>query len=331
MSKTIVSVIAFDLKLSKGITMDEMFHWMVLEEKNAIKANGYASQIIPQLHNDYIFGALISYKGDKSFLTTLNGEKGLSIKKILLDENQNSTQASIFCIEPTSQSGMFFSYHGGVSATSFANTLKKIHDKLRLSKIRELKKEKPGAKNINLRQTAFSGEFSLVVKFTQLDMETLLQQFSNVSSMEVCLGPAIEPESMFRPFQALAKGFKTVVDLDGNQSPDGKIKAIRTFYNSIKEKKAIKSFKVAGKAIAGEKLSSQIGENLNHFGKMYLDDYINLLPSDDDVWDDFITCAATDKLLEIVKKNVAVIPPPKAVGSWKTLQNKKDIPKNQET
>lgn len=158
-------------------------------------------------------------------------------------------------------------------------------------------------------------------------METLLQQFSNVSSMEVCLGPAIEPESLFRPFQAFAKGFKTIVDLDGNQSPDGKIQAIRAFYNLIKEKKAIKSFKVAGKAIAGEKLSSQIGDNLHHFGKMCLDDYINLLPGDEDVWDDFIKCVATEKLLEIVKKNVAVIPQPKAVDSWKTLQNKKDISK----
>lgn len=328
MSKTVVSVIAFDLNFSKGITMDEMFHWMVLEENNLIKANGYSSQIISQIHEGYIFGTLIAYKGDKSFLTTLKGDKGLSIKRILLSENQNSTQASIFCIEPTSQSGMFFSYHGGVSPTSFANTLKKIHDKLRLSKTREQKKEKSGAKN---KGEELTGEFSLVVKFTQLDMDTLLEQFSNVSSMEVCLGPAIEPESMFRPFQSLARGFKTVVDLDGNQSPDGKIQAIRSFYNSIKEKKAIKSFKVAGRAIAGEKLSSQIGENLNHFGRMYLDDYITLLPSDEDVWDDFIKCKATEKLLETVKKNVAVIPPPKSVESWKTMQNKKDIPQSQES
>jgi len=326
MTKTIVSTVAFELGFSEGISMDEMFHWMVIKEKTAIKASGCSCQIITQLHEGYIFGALIAYKGDRNFLTTLEDEKALSIKRISLAENQNNTQASIFCIEPTSKSGMFFSYHGGASATSLGAILKKIHDGLRLSKIKELKKEPGGAKS----KEAYKGEFSLTVKYTQLDMDKLLNMYSDVDSMEVTLGPAIEPESLFRPFLGLAKQFKTIVNLEGGQLSDGKLNAVRKFYNSIAEKKAIKSFKVAGRGLMGEKLTQKLGENLDHFGTMYLDDYISLLPKDEDVWDDFIQCEATAYLLNVIRKNVAVIPKPRPVSTWKQMLNAKDSPNSLE-
>lgn len=324
MTKTVVNVIAFDLHFAQGITMDDLFQFMVIKQKEPIKVGGYTCQIISQLHEGYIFGTLIANKGDKSFLTTVQEGSSLKVKKITLADNQNSTQASIFCIEPLSKSGMFYVSHGGVSATSLSAVLRKVHDSSRREAMRALQKEKKSHLK-EIQQKYFSGEFRFVLKFTKLDLNSLLNQYQNIKSIEIAMGPAIEPSSIFRSLSSYAKGVKTVIDLDGKQSPQGKIAAVRAFWNSITNKDMVRAFKVAGQGLAGGTLSSRFGENLEHFGSEFLDDYLNKLPGDDVDWDEFVKSQAAVDLLKIVRQNIAVIPSPPPVSDWKTKKNVKDL------
>jgi hypothetical protein len=324
MTKTVVNVVAFDLSFSNGITVDDLFQFMVLNQKIPISVGGYTSQIISQIHQGFIFGIFIANKGDKSFLTTVQDGTKLKVKKIILDENQTSTQASVFCIEPGSRSGMFYTYHGGVSVHSFSELLRKIHDKARREAVKTLQKEKK--KYIkDLLVQYFSGEFRFKVKFTQLDLDSLLEKYQNISSVEIAMGPAIEPSSIFRPLTSFASGFKTVVDLDGKQSPQGKIAAVRAFLNSVTNRSMMRAFKIAGKGLSGEPLTAKFGQNLDHFGSFFLDDYLAKLPGDDVDWDKFVECEAAVELLKIVRQNVAVIPSPPPVSDWKTRKNIKDL------
>lgn len=329
MAKTVVKIMAFDLYFSNGISMDDLYQYMILNDKKPFTVNGYTCQIISKIHHGYIFGILIANKGDKSFLTTVQDGSVLKVKKIVLAENQNSTQASIFCIEPGSKSGMFYAYHGGVSATSFGEFLRKIHDQSRRYAVKLMQQEKK--KHLkDLQKQYFSGEFKLVIKFTQLDMDALLNSYQNIKSVEIAMGPAIEQSSMFRPFLSFAKGVKTVINLDGNQSPGGKINAVRDFWNSVKDKRTVLALKIAGKTLSGQDRNAQYGENVDHFGSLLLDEYINKLPGDDGDWDQFLKCEAAKDLLDIVRKNVAVIPAPILESAWKTKQNVKDINREEE-
>jgi hypothetical protein len=330
MSKTAVKLIGFDLTFSKGISIDDYFHWLVASEGKPISANGYTNYIFSDLHENYIVGLVICYKGDKKILATRMENNQLNIDKIELKSNQESTQATIFCIEPTSKTGMFYSYHGGVSRSNFASILGKIHDKIKASKIKEKIKElsklgKPSKKNKYDATEDYNGSFVFNVRVQTHDIDTLISQFSEVSDVEITMGPAIQLSSELRPLQNVLNSVSTKFNLSRESDTAQKKSAIRDIWNTLTNKQAARTLKMSGKAMTGVQLDRQIGENLEHYDQIYLDDYIDLLP--ETKWSDYKDSEAIIRLIKKVKSRPLVIPEPKEVSNWKILPNKKDYGK----
>lgn len=330
MTKTVVKLIGFDLTFASGINIDDFFHHLVISENNSIKAGGYQNYVIANLHKNYIVGVLLCYKGDKRLLATRNVNEELEIDKIELSDDQQSTQASIFCLEPVSKSGMFYSYHGGVSITNFAKVLKSIHDTIKKAKIKEKSRElsklkSPSKKNQKDSRTAYIGDFSLNIKVREHDINTLISSFSDFSACEINLTPAVQLNSKFRALSNVASGYRTYVPLNGAKSADDKRNALQAVWDQIKHKDEIKGLKIWGKALTGAALDAKIGENIQHYQEMYLDDYIDLLP--DSTWSKYTESEALENIVKVMRDQPLVFPAPPSDRKWKTLLNKKDIAK----
>ncbi len=323
MSKTTVHLMAFDFNFSKNITMDDFHYWMEMLEKQDIKANGYTCKIMSTLKDGYIVGLILSYKGDKKILATRDDKSELVIDKISLTSDQNSTQASVFCIEPTSQSGMFYSYHNGIAVGLFGEFFKKIHDKSRLEKIKSKQVEKPNKNQAKIKSEFFPGEFNLHIKSTKADMEFILENMSDVNSVDITMGPAVDPAPMFRSLIPFANKFSTKISLEGKQSATNKIGAVRTLLKDIEKQASLISYKVRGKNLTGRNIDFKMGENVEHFGEYNLDDFIEMLPAEK--WIDFTDCGALNVLMEKMKKNVAVFKKPSPIESWKFKKTKAEL------
>jgi hypothetical protein len=334
MTKTVVKLIGFDLSFSAGISVDDFFHYLVLAETDSVRAGGYQNFIIADLHKDYIVGVLLCYKGDKMLLATRNQDEALAIDKIRLSADQKSTQASVFCIDPTSKSGMFYSYHGGVSVNNFAGVLKAINDRVKKDKISGKTKELSRLNSSTSKargdaKSSYSGDFMLNVKVREHDIETLISSFSDFSSCEISLSPSIQISSSFTPLLNIASSYRMYVSLSGAVNSDDKRGAIRRIYDNIRYKGEIKALKVMGKALTGVAHDAKIGDNIEHYQQIFLDDYIDLLPND--TWDKYLESAALEKIVSAMMAHPLVFPAPKPIDSWKTLLNRKDLISRSET
>lgn len=328
MTKTVVNLIGFDLTFSNGISVDDFFHWMVSAENTPIPVNGYTNYIFTDIVDKFIVGLIICYKGDKKILATRKEKDSLEIDKIELKFNQESTQASIFCLDPTSKCGMFYSYHGGVSKINIAKIFQKIHNKIKESKIkekaRELSKlEKPTKINKEKARETFSENFNFNVKVRSLDIDKLLDEFSEYKELEITLSPAVEPAPAFRPLKSMTSSFRTLIRLDGTSNNSRKRDAIKNLWNNYKQGDTIKALRIAGKAMHGVAHDAKIGENLEHYDQLYLDDFIDILP--DKKWEDYKDSEAVKRAIRKIRANPLIVPPPKAVSTWKKLINKKDV------
>jgi hypothetical protein len=328
MTKTEVKLLAFDLSFSTGITIDDFYRWMVASEEASITANGYTNHILVDIHQNYIVGVALCFKGDRKILATSEEGDLLSVEKIELKDNQNSTQAAIFCIDPNSLCGMFYSYHGGVSKSNFGNLLSKIHEKSLNEKIKGKATElsdfgKKSGSFFQKAQTYFPGQFTINFKFKSHDIDTLLSSFSQFNSLEMTISPALEQTSAFQPIINMSKSVRTAISFDGKISNEHKRSAILNWWHAQKNKELISKLKVVGKAVFGTALEEQLGDNLEHFDKLFLDDYIDALPNKD--WRDYLNSEILKRLMKNVSSNSLIMPIAKPASTWQTSLTKKDI------
>lgn len=327
-TKTLVKTMAFGLGFSKNVLIDDFFKWTVNFERTPQVLGGYKHYIICDTHDNYIVGLILSLKGDRRILATRNENEKLNVDKIELAKNQDSTQATMFCLEPSSKSGMLFNYHGGVPITTFSKLFEKIHNKARNElvnlKAREIARStSPNRSHKRKAEDYYSGRFNFNLKVKELDIKALLDDFSKFNSLSISISKAVPDGSIFRPLMPHSKKSHVTFNLSDSKNSKSVRDAIMEVWNGFKEKHAIEAFKVIGRSLYGTELQERLGENVEHFHQMYLDDYIDLLPEDE--WRNYIDSDALHFLIEKVQEHPAVIPLPMPLANWKKSKTRKDL------
>ena len=308
---TSVKVVGFELIFSKNIEFGEFFQR--LESKEKIKEKLGTRDVI--LYTDeldgYVVGLLLSYKGDKkSFITEEASHEKLAISKQKLRKGQHSSEANIFVINPESKMGLFYQYFGSISSSSFSRYLKVVHDRVKRNNIKEKKKEVKGAGKVSNEKAGkeaeiyFEGDFEFIVKATEKDIDKVLSSYQSISGVDVSVEGAIPDAHIFSPpagyisTSSFHVGFKRNKGAAFLEQVKSHVKGI---VKKVKDTERDRVLKVMGKTFSGEEMATYIGDNLECFGEMDYDRYVDFLP--DDYWENYLSSMAVKNIIKIIGEN----------------------------
>lgn len=327
MTKTKVNTSAFRMSLGPHVSFDELRATIISEESSEIRANGFGNQVLMDVREGYLIGLILTFKGDKLILGTKGQQRDIKATRLSLRKNERSTQVSLFCLHPVDGMGMLYTYHTGLSTNSFGNVMecyyKKILREKRATKKLELlggKKRLSESKKKRLEEYS-ANLFSLTDIISNYDIDQLIQNFSVLHQAEFNIAPSVQPTSVFSPLKNFAQSIRTSINID-KENQEGIRTAIKQIYLNLVEKDSYRAMRLYGKTLSGKTTNQSLGENLRHFGQIYLDDFIDLLPKDK--WRDYTTSLACDRLINTVKEHPDIIERPPSVESWKKIVTVKD-------
>lgn len=311
---TKVQVSAFELQFAKGVNFSDFID----ELKNFVgtprKIGNLTHHLLTDTLDGFLVGLVISYKGDKKFLTTKEGLGDLEVSTIKLDQNQHSTVVSIFAINGSTRRGMYYQYHGGVSTGAFAKLLGGVHDSARKAKVKMKRSELTNAgtkqveKATKKAEEHYEGRFVFISLMHNKDIDTLLEGYSELSRVEIRCSYALDDAPMFKPFADKGKGLTVGCTFEDKRNVAEIARSIRQVYDNITKKEEVKALRLYGKGIEGQALSEQLGQSMQYFDELSLDRYLELLPQD--YWKNFKSSDAMVNLIKTMKKYVGVIGSP---------------------
>ncbi|MCK5075651.1 MAG: hypothetical protein KAR38_04705, partial [Calditrichia bacterium] len=82
-----------------------------------------------------------------------------------------------------------------------------------------------------------------------------------------------------------------------------------------------KLIRLIGRSDSGEELHFKIGENIDYYGKLKYDDYVDQLP--DNKWLDYLNCLALKNLIYDMSSFVETFGSPPNIDTWQNQKEKK--------
>lgn len=325
---TQVATVGFELSFSENIGIGEFYQNLESNELGAISIDGKSHHLLTNVCDDgFIVGLVLTYKGDKKILATIEEKNLLKIEKIELKDNQNSTAVSMFCINPESKRGFYYSYYNGVTNTTFCKLFKKVHDEIRESKIKDKIEEisdfqKKKVKDVRVKAAGFfKGGFAFTLLQNHVDIKNLLQSFMQINRFTMACKLGLDNEPLFKPVSGHLKKATFSISVSGEKNGTAIGNAINQMRNRIVQQNgAIESLKIFGRSLTGAALEETLGDSLQHYGIQTFDRYVELLPTES--WDKYLESSALKNLVGTAKYQNVVIGKPSADKSWMLASRK---------
>jgi hypothetical protein len=334
MASTKVKVSGFEMQFSEGIKINDFFQELEsISKRPEIKVGIYSTRVYTRIIDGLAVGLILTFKDDKKKLATeKDGSGKLKVNRIELMENQASTEASLFCFNPSTRSGIFTHYAGSASVSIYTSIFNQAHksvkNRLIDQKINELSGwgSRGDTKRIRSRaQDEYSGSFSFKHIYQEKDLNQVLDNLKNLSEIEVTTELGIPNEPVFRHLGATAKKTtQTVSFLDQFKSIENLKGHLSNFVKevfSVKDKKY--ALKLIGTSLSGQRAQYWLGANVEEYGFFDYDNYIDELP--EEVWDDYVSCLALKSLITKVTENSEVFGDISPVTSWEKYSSLMDL------
>jgi hypothetical protein len=337
MGSTKVKVSGFEMDFSSGIEMNDFFQELEsISKKQDIRVGIYSTRIYTRIIDNLAVGLILTFKDDKKKLATQKDGSGkLKVNRVELKEYQTSTEASLFCFNPVTKSGVFTHYAGAASVSVYTSIFNQAHktvkDRLVDQKVNEYSRGKSSGdlKRIKSRaQGDFPGSFSFKYIYQEKDLDQILENVKTLSEIEVTTELGIPDEPVFRHLGSVAKKttqtisfldkFKTIENLKGHLS-----NFIHDAFSSKDKKYALR---LVGASLTGQRAQYWLGDNIEEYGFFNYDQYIDDLP--EDIWDKYDSCPALINLIEIIEGKSETFGKIKTVQSWGKHQSASDLSKS---
>lgn len=330
-----VNVIGFEMSFAKSIGIPELYQLLESSQGKEINQGSIKYVYFTDLIDGFIVGLVLRFKKDKmSIATTINADGELMIDIADLGKLKESTEVSIFAINPDTLRGVYYSYVGCLSSSILKTIMKQPHETLKSGNIKSLTQQYSqfGKKDNSMAHKRAveecKGFFDLTLLSTPSDVNSLLEQYDSISEMEFNSTEALDKAGKYQPDSQFIRKGKVNVTFDNVIPNYQKIsKYIKSLISDKKEKDIIK---LRGKLASGEEKWLKLGENIEDFGRLDFDNYVDLLPQEK--WADYTDCEALQKLIYILNNKTAIFGIPSTDETWRlasaTTENMKN--KNKE-
>lgn len=332
MSGTRVRVSAFEVEFSNNMDIGSFYQSLeALERKEIPIVPGRRCLLLTDIVGGYIVGIALNFRDDKKNVVTVNNHNKLEVVKNSLKDNEHNTEATVFLMHPETKMGLLYTYMGGGNSFTLKKVMTKAHRYTRRilvkQKLDELTKldQKKRKQFREKAEEHYSGDFNFTLKMQQKDIDKLINSFSRIESVEVSVDHLIGKVSEFSPIENLQKRSKTTFLISDA------FRDIKSLFTPLKQLYAKFSghvlshdevFKLVGKSINGEPLSGVIGDNIEEFGFMKYDSYIEKLPSD--IWDNYKKSKALGALINIAQSKNHIFGRKNPPQKWK-MKSAKDL------
>ncbi|MFQ1970942.1 hypothetical protein [Aeromonas veronii] len=334
MAGTKVKVSGFEMQFSDGIEMNDFYQELELISRNQdINVGTYSTRVYTRIVDELAVGLILTFKDDRKKLASEEDGSGkLKVNRIELKEHQTNTEASLFCFNPSTKSGVFTHYAGAASVSVYASIFgqahKNVKDRLIDQRIDEYSRGRSRGDIKRIKQRAqgeLGGTFSFKYIYQEKDLGQILENVKTLSEVEVITELGIPEEPVFRHLGAVTKKttqtisfldqFKVIENLKGHLS---------NFIHEIFAQKNKKyALRLIGASLSGQRVQYWIGDNVEEYGFFEYDDYIDELP--DDVWDNYLECAALSNLSDVLKNKSETFGELQSVATWGKYQSVSDL------
>lgn len=305
MAATNVKAFGFEIALSNNIEFDEFYHEIVRKEDQELKFREHTNLIYTDIRDNYIIGAIITLRDDKRSISSFRDDEGnLIISKAELAASEQTTEASLFCINPISKKGLIYSYLTSTSVIGLYRILFPVHNSLRSEKIKEKSKElsELGKKGNKLKQAKkeFNGRFEVISIQSYSDIKRLVNEFSEIREAEFKVTESLAPSSMFTALDPFIANSSYKMRLSNDFAANLIRGPLITATNLFSKANNARALKLIGRGLDGEHLSMLLGENKDEYLKLKYDRYVELLPEGNVL--DYKNCGAMTNLLKVAKE-----------------------------
>lgn len=334
MAGTKVKVSGFEMQFSDGIEMNDFYQELELISRNQdINVGAYSTRVYTRVVDGLAVGLILTFKDDRKKLATeQDGSGKLKVNRIELKKNQTSTEASLFCFNPLTKCGVFTHYAGAASVSVYTSIFGQAHrnvkDRLVNQRVDEYSRgrSRGDIKRIKHRvQADFGGSFSFKHIYQEKDLNQILDNLKSLSEVEVITELGIPEEPVFRHLGAITKKttqtisfldqFKSIENLKGHLS--------NFIHDAFSQKNKKYALRLIGSSLSGQRAQYWIGENIEEYGFFEYDDYIDELP--DDVWDNYLGCAALANLSNVLKGKSETFGLLKPAETWDKYESVSDL------
>lgn len=323
---TKVKIVGFEMKLANNVTLIDLFQAASSSSGQELKINGRLTYSLCHRLDHYMAGVVLRYKGDRKSIETLMDDDGnLRVEKATLKEGHRSTEASLYCINPTTLKGVFYQYAGSISTTGFYKLLKASHDRIVKQKIKdkvneltnfELNKVSKHSREKAKKEARamYSGKFELTLVLKELDINAVIDKLHRLDKIQIKASSALDKAPLFQPLEPWSESAEVTVRLSAPNDRTKLVQSIKEFVSSITVPITSKgkAIKLIGKSATGQDEWYWLGENLQHYGTINYDDYVEQLPYP--LWVDYPSCSAMNELKTVLRNHQPVfgyLPQPK--------------------
>jgi len=324
-----VTVKGFSLNFTKEVSTADFLQEIERFEGQEITILGKKLFLYTNIVNNFIVGIILRYKDNKKSIITEEVGKELEFKIDKLKAGQHGTEVSLFAINPDTLHGVFYSYSGCTGA----NDYKKLFHKAFSSSLKQKHKDKRneltnfGKKNIKnlnskvskLLPTTF--EFSLLT--SKSDLSSILSKLNQIDKVTLKATNALIDSGKYTPLTHISRNCRIEVDIDKNSHIDTVKKHIRNVFSAFSKQKEETALRIRGKTHMGSEIDQVIGDNLNDFGYLDFDDYVNTLPSQK--WKEYTSCLGLSAILKILIDKVSIFGPCPLDDQWRHSSTKENI------
>jgi len=320
-----VKIQGFELSLCNGVGLPELFQLLESGQNKTMPVNNDEYVYMVDVKDNFIVGLLLRFSDVKKFITTSRGNSGELLIKVpdLTDENLDDTEASIFCINPDTLRGAFYTYRRSLTRKLLTTLLSRKHNFLKTKKLEDLKdeysqldpaKRKAASAKANKEIT---GSFNFELLCTQASIDLLLNSYDEITEMSVTAKDGLPDGGMYSPASAYVKSTSITTKFEKNKSQSlvEQIKGfVRKVSGNLGEDDAIKLY---GKLESGAQAWLSLGENISEFDILQFDRFVDMLPEENEDWKEYINCAATVRLINLLKIETAIFGKAPKNAAWR--------------
>ncbi|GAB5391877.1 MAG: hypothetical protein Altm2KO_21760 [Alteromonas macleodii] len=320
-----VKIQGFELSLSNGVGLPELFQLMESGQNKTTPLNNDEYVYMVDVKDNFIIGLLLRFSDVKKFITTSRGASGELLIKVpdLTDENLDDTEASIFCINPHTLRGAFYTYRRSLTRRLLTTLLNRKHNFLKNKRLQDLtdeysqldpEKRKAAAAKATKEIT---GSFNFELLCTQASIDLLLDSYDEISEMSVTAKDGLPDGGLYSPSSPFVKSTSVTTKFEKNKSQSfvEQIKGfVRKVSGNLGNDDAIKLY---GKLESGAQAWLSLGENISEFDILHFDRFVDMLPEENEDWKEYVNCAATVRLINLLKTETAVFGEPPKDSQWR--------------
>lgn len=327
-----VNVVGFQMSFAKSIKIPELYQQLEssLGKKQTQGRNNYL--YFTDLKDGYIIGLVLRFKEDKMLIATTQEDGEFLIDISELGKGKESTEVSLFAINPETGRGVYYSYVGSLSSSILKTIWKQPHDNLKKYNIKSLQNQysEHGKKDKALAQKKAneecSGFFHLELLTNPADINELFTHYNTINAVEINSVNAFDDAGKYRPDKQFIKKGKILQTFENVVSNESSIMAhIKKITNNKSDDDIVR---LRGKidGISEDKWL-KVGENIQDFGRLKFDSFVELLPQKK--WSDYSNSEAINKLLYILKNKPAIFGDLPVDETWR-LDSAQTINRNKE-